>query len=297
MTASTDPRAPRRARAARLTARVLRFPLTRIVIAVPWLLACSELPRLFHLKGMFVSVPLGGSAVVGGYLTYVRVVENRQVTELSLRGAARELGAGLLLGSVLFTATIGVIWAVGDYTVTAVNPWAAALPALVIAFVSGTVEEIIFRGLIFRVVEEGVGSWLALALTALLFGALHLANPHATLVAGVAIALEAGVLLGAAFMATRRLWLPIGLHVAWNFTQAGVFGVAESGNEIGGWLVSRLTGPAWLSGGAFGAEASLPAVVVCLVAGVYLARRAATRGLVVRPAWRAETPAGMAAPR
>jgi hypothetical protein len=70
-----------------------------------------------------------------------------------------------------------------------------------------------------------------------------------------ALALEAGVMLGAAYLVTRRLWLAIGIHGAWNFTQAGIFSVPTSGIAMNGVFVGALGGPAWLSGGAFGAEA------------------------------------------
>jgi hypothetical protein len=125
-----------------------------------------------------------------------------------------------------------------------------------------------------------------LVISAVVFGFLHLIYPNATLVAAVAIALEAGILLAAAYVLTRRLWLAIGIHFAWNFTQGGIFGVAVSGNQARGLLQSTLTGPELLSGGAFGAEASLFAILVCLAAGVYLLWRAWRKGSFVTPFWR-----------
>ncbi len=95
------------------------------------------------------------------------------------------------------------------------------------------------RGVLFRIVEESLGSWIALALSAALFGALHAFNPGATLTSSIAIALEAGVLLAAVFMVTRRLWMVIGLHTAWNFTEGGVFGASVSGGDAHGMLASQ----------------------------------------------------------
>jgi len=148
-----------------------------------------------------------------------------------------------------------------------------AMP-LVAAVGAGVIEELALRGLVFRLVEEALGTWWSLALSALLFGALHLGNPHATLASAAAIAFEAGILLAAAYLVTRRLWLPMGIHAAWNFVQGGVFGIPVSGGESLGWLHSRLTGPAWLSGGGFGAEATVAAFAACLCAGLVLLRRA-----------------------
>ena len=130
-----------------------------------------------------------------------------------------------------------------------------------------------------------MGSWLALIVSAALFGLIHLLNPNATAVAAIAIALEAGVLLAAAYMFTRRLWLAIGMHFAWNFTQGGIFGVDVSGHEAKGLFQARLVGPELLSGGKFGAETSILAVTVCLGAGIVLIVMAVRKGNVVRPFW------------
>jgi hypothetical protein len=87
-------------------------------------------------------------------------------------------------------------------------------------------------------------------------------------------------------MVTRRLWLAIGIHFAWNFTQGGIFGVAVSGIQANGLLQATLSGPELLSGGAFGAEASIIAVIVCLAAGACFMWRASVKGNFVRPFWK-----------
>jgi membrane protease YdiL (CAAX protease family) len=221
-----------------------------------------------------------------GYWALVRLVERRLVYELAPRPAVLELALGAGVGALLFTLTIGVIWVLGYYRVVGANAPSAALPVLSLAVVSGVVEELLIRGIVYRIAQEGLGTWLALALSAALFGALHLANPNATLVAGLAIAIEAGLLLGAAYQATGRLWMPIGLHFAWNFTQGGIFGVAISGNEVVGLLRGELSGPPLLTGGAFGAEASVFAVVICTLAAFAFVWHAYRRGRIVAPAWR-----------
>ena len=161
----------------------------------------------------------------------------------------------------------------------------AGAPWLFLSVASGFAEEILVRGVIFRITEEGLGTWIALAISSLLFGMAHVANPGATVLSGLAIALEAGVLLAAGFVLTRRLWLPIGLHAGWNFVQGGVFGVAVSGFQFGGILKSGLHGPEILSGGAFGAEASIFAVGFCLLAGIALLAAARRLGRFVPPFW------------
>jgi membrane protease YdiL (CAAX protease family) len=233
------------------------------------------------VAGAVLSVVLS----LGAYVGFVRFFERRAVDELR-PASAPEVLMGLLAGTALFAATIGVIAAFGGYHVLGRNPLTVAGPMLSVALISGVGEELVLRGIVFRVTEELLGTWGSLAVSAALFGVLHLTNPNATLTAAISIALEAGVLLAAAFLISRRLWFAMGLHAGWNFTQGGVFGVAVSGNEAKGLLVGSLSGPEWLSGGAFGAEASLVAVVLCLTAAIPLLLFAAKRGQWRAAPWR-----------
>jgi len=281
-------------------ARVLRFPLVRIVLATLVVSAAMNAARA-ALKAAGLSsergVPhrlaltlLGTCATIAvvhaAYLTYVRYLEGRPASELAATGATRELALGAIIGAALFSTAIAVLFAGGWYRVAGTNPWTAALTPLLAAAAAAYLEELIARGILFRNLEELLGSWLALTVTALLFGLAHLANPNATIVGALAIALEAGVLLGAAYMATRRLWLAMGIHFAWNFVQGGIFGMAVSGSTSRGILRGELHGPTPLTGGAFGVEGSVVAVVVCLAATVPLIAIARREGNVLAPLWR-----------
>jgi membrane protease YdiL (CAAX protease family) len=220
------------------------------------------------------------------YSAYVRFIEKREVTEFALTGALRELAAGTMVGGLLFSGVVAVLAALGMYRVDGINSLQVLLIPFLLSMFSGVFEEILLRGILFRIIEEGLGTWLALAISAVIFGLLHLANENATLTGAVAIILEAGILLAAAYTLTRRLWLAIGIHFAWNFMQGGIFGIVISGNEpMPGLLRSSLIGPEWLTGGAFGAEASVVAVVLCLLAGIYLLVLSVRKGHVIRPFW------------
>jgi membrane protease YdiL (CAAX protease family) len=163
-------------------------------------------------------------------------------------------------------------------------PWLGAL--LVVGLGAGIGEEIIFRGALFRIVEEGLGTWWALAISALLFGAIHIGNPGATLWSSAAIAIEAGLLFGLLYHVTRSLPLCMGVHAAWNFAQGAIYGIPVSGSTAKGWLVSRRSGPDWLSGGVFGAEASVVALALCTLCSLGLIAFALRRGSIVPPFWR-----------
>jgi hypothetical protein len=206
--------------------------------------------------------------------------------ELLLRRAPKELGLGLLIGALLFAAVVGVAALADVYNIVGPGGTQTLLPVLITAaIVPGIMEELLFRGILFRWVEQFAGSWAALVLTSALFGLVHIANPNATWFSSFAIAVEAGVLLGGAYMLTRSLWLPIGLHAAWNFTQGFIFDVPVSGLDQQGLVEAKLSGPVLLSGGTFGLEASIIALVVATGAGIWMVQRAVQGGELVRPWW------------
>ncbi len=281
----------------------MRSPWSRLGIGMALVGAVFALQAAAWLLGPWLgptaTAALAATLAAGGgsaaFLLVVRRLERRPVTEFGGRGALRECAAGLATGAALFGATIGVLALAGCYSAVPTGRADAMLIPLFVSVGSAVLEEVMFRGLLFRLVEEARGTWVALAVSSTVFGVAHLANPGATLLAAVAIAIEAGVLLGAAFLATRRLWLAIGLHAGWNFAQSGIFGVPNSGLQMEGLLRGRLEGPAWLSGGAFGVEASIVALAVCGSAGIAMLWRARRAGRIVpRPQRRLPVAAGSA---
>jgi len=153
--------------------------------------------------------------------------------------------------------------------------------------VAAFLEELLFRGILFRFVEEFAGTWAALIATSGLFGLAHITNANATWTSSIAIMVEAGMLLGGAYVLARNLWVPMGLHAAWNFTQGFVFDVPVSGNDMHGLVQAKLSGPVLLSGGAFGLEASMIGVVLSIPLGLILIWLAGRRGRLVQPRWKA----------
>jgi membrane protease YdiL (CAAX protease family) len=276
-----------------LVLRVLRFPLVRLPLLGGLLFLLMGISN--GIVFTYADAPLTSLALVLGvvvvafalYAGSVLFVERRPVTELALPAMGRELGGGLLLGFGLYAACIGILMLLGVYRIEGVNSWLFLLPMLPMAISSGVLEELIHRGVLFRIVEEYMGSWIALAATALFFGMRHLGNEDATLRGVLFIAVEAGGLLAAAYMLTRRLWLSIGLHMSWNYAQAAVFSGTVSGVEMPpGLLVPRIEGPDLLTGGQFGVEASVAAFALCPATGVIFLVLAVRRGRIRPPIWR-----------
>ncbi|MGW0592405.1 CPBP family intramembrane glutamic endopeptidase [Streptosporangium sp. NPDC002607] len=211
------------------------------------------------------------------YAWVVRWSERRAPVEVAAAGAAAATGRGVLIGVGMFAAVIVNIAFLGGYRIDGLGSLTGAIALFGLMAAAAVTEELIFRGILFRIIEERAGTWIALALTSLLFGLSHLSNEHASLWGAIAIAIEAGGMLAAAYAATRTLWVPIGLHFGWNFAAAGIFGAVVSGNDASEGLLNGVTsGPALLTGGEFGPEASPYAVlfgVLLTIAFMWLARR------------------------
>ena len=223
---------------------------------------------------------LGAATAVAAVRVYAWVVrwsERRAPVEVAAEGAAARLGWGVLIGLGTFSAVIVNIAFLGGYRVDGWGSVAGAVGLLGFMAAAAVTEELIFRGVLFRIVEERTGTWMALTLTGLVFGMAHLFNQHASLWGALAIAIEGGGMLAAAYVATRTLWVPIGLHFGWNFAAAGIFSTEVSGNGATEGLLHGVTsGPALLTGGDFGPEGSPYSVVFCVLATIaflWLARR------------------------
>jgi membrane protease YdiL (CAAX protease family) len=218
-------------------------------------------------------------------LVIVRLGE-RPRDDLPGAGALKNLSLGLLAGLVIFSAIVGLAALLGVYRITGPGDTSRLVLELVgVAIMPGFMEELAFRGILFRWIEEFGGSWAALVVTSALFGLAHIMNPNATWFSSFAIAVEAGVLLGGAYMLTRSLWFPMGLHAAWNFTQGEIFDVPVSGLDEHGLVQAQLSGPTLLSGGQFGLEASVLALLLATTAGMWLVWTAVKRGELVQPRW------------
>ncbi|MBI5278496.1 MAG: CPBP family intramembrane metalloprotease [Burkholderiales bacterium] len=224
---------------------------------------------------------------VTAYLLIVLAIERRRPAELAWHKLLPHGALGFAAGALYIAVVITLLWAAGAYRVDGTSSsvqWARAL--LIPGLATAILEEIVFRGLLFRLVDEAYGLLPALAVSALFFGGAHIGNPGATLWTSIAIAVEAGILFGVLYHVTQSLPLCMGVHMGWNFTQGAVFGSAVSGTSTGSWLKGSFTGPEWLTGGAFGVEGSVVTVLLGLaISGtLYLAHRR-------RPAHNATVPA------
>jgi len=232
----------------------------------------------------FLAHVSGASLVLGAYSLLVKFGEDRNPTELAPRAAPTGLAAGLIVGLTMFSAVMAIMIGFGLYRFDyhgAASAWRGAG----LAIESGVLEEVLVRGVVLRLMWRAFGPWAAFIISAILFGAGHAGNSGATWFSTACITVEAGLMLGSFYALTGRLWTSIGVHAGWNFTQGYLFGAAVSGSNFGESIATsaaRPLFPSWLTGGAFGPEASLPAFSVCVAVGALVLWLAWRNGHFIR---------------
>lgn len=288
-----------------LPLRILRHPFTRLLltlVGMGLLLWAASQWLSFRRPGASVRshwplVPMELVSALAAVIAMLGVglgIERSTLAGLGFTGRRLlpELSLGFLGGAATLTVAVGVLAIAGWYRLGGPPSPASGhslgselLGAVVLTFLIGVFEEVFFRGIMFRLLEQWLGTWIALALTAAQFGFAHRHNPGATWASTVGITLEAGVLLAAAFVVTRNLWAPIGLHWAWNLFEGPLFGAPVSGMELPHLLNPVIAGPALWTGGPFGPEAGLACMMVGGAGGILLMGVAVKRGRILTPRW------------
>lgn len=276
--------------------RILHFSITRIIIGLVaclsvYILTYSLLDKVLFSSDFFgkdisniiISVVLS-IVLLSTYFGIYSWLEKRPITELGTKNLGKSLLWGILIGTIVLSFAILFIYLMGGYTILGINHIFLLTP-FIIEIGTAVFEEIIFRGIVFRIVEERLGSWVALIISSLFFGFLHLMNEGSVFSDGLAIAIEAGLLLGAAYMLSRNLWFPIAIHLSWNFAQRSIYGALVSGDAGSNSLIkSNIEGARWFTGGSFGPEGAVQTVVFCVIVAIIMLVMCKRRGLFLRGA-------------
>ncbi len=284
--------------------RVWEFPITRILVfllllgafatglglAAQKALPLLPFPPAQRADGEEILGAVGAVlTTLAAYAVMIRGADRRTLADagLPVQGLVSETCIGLLIGGGLFSAAMGMLSLFRAYAISTVNAHFAPLVPLIGFLGVAFFEEVIFRGYVFGTLERRWGSGVALAGSGMFFGIAHLANPvpgasvWQHLAGPLYIIFEAGLPMAAAYLLTRRLWLPIGIHWGWNVFESSVYGVADSGTHADATHVlfaGRLSGPFLLTGGAFGPEAGIACLICGTYAGILLLRMAIRKG-------------------
>ena len=233
-----------------------------IIPAMTWYVLLLNIPA-------YAAVPLSTIGAVAALYAFKKYLSwyAEDGESLSFGSKMRMMGIGWAVAAVNFLAIIVCLFLCGYYRIVTVEfDVASQLSWLSLFLLVGVVEEVIFRGILFRLIADKWNIAVGLTTSSLLFGLAHLGNPGATLWAALAIALASGWLFGMAYAYHQTIWVPIGMHWAWNYLEGGVFGCAVSGTPLDylPLITPRISGADLLSGGAFGPEAS----IICVALGI-----------------------------
>jgi len=281
-----------------LVAKIGQFPLIRILLILlfllPYLLIRNNLVAdlIASTKGilniflLIVDAAVSFLVILMLYRLYTKLIEKRKAMETSAARSLSELGIGLLISLGIVGFMVLLMTCFGYYHILGLNSPDILFTSLFFFGMGAFIQVMAFRLVLFKCIEELLGSWLTFILVAGVFAFVHLGNPQADLWSTTALII-ADVLLFAAFVYTRRLWLVWGIHWGWNFFQDGIFGMPNSGiTEFKSWIQPTIKGPEWITGGHFGIEASVIAVFLSLLVGLVILKKAMAEKQIVPPIWK-----------
>ena len=277
--------------------KILHFPLTRIIVGIAVFIAIPALFNNWVLKPVLGGIIQDQSIeqvirwsisiflVILLYILFFSIYERRRVGEFALRYAVKENLIGFLAGGLLVGSIILVLFGFGSISFTVLNPISIVFKPLILFILLALMEEVIFRGILYRITEQALGTWIALTISAVLFGVIHITNDHADF-PGILSAALAGVMLGVLYTLNGRLWYPLAIHFGWNFFQY-FFGLPVSGiDDFQYFMDASRNGPDWFIGGGFGIENSLLTIFLISGLSAFLLYRASIGRKIIKPYWK-----------
>lgn len=256
--------------AAILAAVIAASVLTRLLIPP----APSHWHQWVLLKNLLL--PIGLFAL---YARLVRLTEKRSACEIDLRKGVTPFMTGALLGVAMMGTFFLILWGLGNARITPGTESLRGLATeLLVPMVTAMIEELLFRTVLFRILEEISGTTVAVVISAIVFAMSHAVNPGATPFAIAVLSIDMGVVLALAYALTRNVWFAVGIHMSWNFAEGYIFGSYDSGvRDPHSLFRTVLSGSDLLTGGSFGPEGSivmlgLGAAVTVILVGLILRR-------------------------
>jgi len=278
--------------------KILQFPLIRIVLVFlfigPFLLLHNNLigdvlaSSSGNARSLFLALDaiLSIGIIMFLYGLYTRFIEKRKAFEISGKQSVKELFTGILISFGIVGGMVLLMAVLGYYRVDQLGSPLIILNGVFLFGMGAFLQVLAFRLVLFKLSEEILGSWMAFVLVAAVFSLVHLGNPDASLQSTIFFILG-DILLAAAFIYTRRLWMVWGIHLGWNLFQDGVFGMPNSWiTDIPSWIQPNISGPGWITGGSIGIEMSVIATVLSLIIGLMIVKKAVEKKQIVSPVWK-----------
>jgi membrane protease YdiL (CAAX protease family) len=279
--------------------KIIQFPLIRIVIAFGFLIPVFLLNKGFTkginpllsenilVSARYLEAAVSFVLLLWAYILYTRYFEKRKALEIFSGGWFSKTGTGFLSSSFIVGIVVCVLVFSNCFIVSGfISNKRLVFDLFVKFFMGAFIEELIFRLIIYKLTEELFGTWIALLIQVLLFGFAHGLNDNATLFTTFSVVIVGGLVYCAAYIYSRSLWLPLGFHWGWNFSQSGIFSMPNSGTPYEGWLTTKISGPGWLTGGSWGIEGSFLTISLCLLIGIALVFLSKRKGNIIMPRWK-----------
>jgi membrane protease YdiL (CAAX protease family) len=262
---------------------IWRFFLSCVVVFMAYLSSAMVVGLAYHgrrihpepVRALFWLTLMTLPMILAGFKLLTAVFERQPLGSVGLAfhcGWRKELGHGLAVGGVmiLMVATLERACGLVQATYAPQPVLRAALFTVVLFSVGAVNEEASFRGYPFQRLVESITPVGAILVTSTLFGLGHLWNPHHTWISTINTALV-GVPFAIAYLRTRSLWMPIGMHFIWNFLMGFLLGLPVSGITFPVTiLTARVQGPIWLTGGDYGPEGGLLATGAIVIGTMYV---------------------------
>ena len=285
-----------------IASKIWNFPLLRVLLfflciplfaaAFNFLLMVLMLPFFTAWKINYLRIApwfANTLSVVAAYIFMLRIVDKRKAVQLPfvLDGIIPETAIGFVIGSTIISLVIGCAAILGCYRIVGPNNYSDLVVPLIFLYFASASEEIICRGYVFQRLERSWGTAIAIVIASIVFGFSHMIGTSQIplterLLACACLVIESGLLYNAAYLYRRRLWLPIGIHWAWNYLQGPIYGMPVSGLVY--WIPmikAKATGAAMITGGSWGPEAGLPSFVIRTFIGVFFIIVAYRQGMFI----------------
>ncbi len=277
--------------------RTILFPLLKIIIGIALIVGSAAIGEWLrsavfekYLKKELAAVIVVAIQIVlalSSYILFFRYCEKRKISELSAKTFLKNSLIGFLLGLGIQSLTIAVLYVSGGYSIGHINPVSFLVPGFISALTAGFIAELILRGVFFRIVEEKLGSPIAIIVSVLLFVIMHSGAEGASFLSVSSTAIQTGLLYSLTYVYSRSLWLPIFLHFSWDFAEPAIYGGVNPGMPAEKtWFAGNITGPASLTGGVFGPGHSLQSLIFCLAASLIFFWLAKQKNNFIKPYWK-----------
>lgn len=272
--------------------RVLYFPITKIIIGIVACFSLFIVIQNFVLKPFFYSIIpdksiadpiiifISSIVLLVGYYYLFRLYDKRKITELSIQYLPKEMFGGFIFGFLTISISIFILYLLGYYRVISISTTHYSARLFTVILFAALVEDLFHRGLILRVMENWLGTHIAIVI-AMLVELQHIYNPNSNLFS-LFVDLIWGFTMAMLFIYTKRIWLPYFFHIGWNFSQPFYGSNLTGASDFGTIIQSKFRGPELLTGGVFGIENSIFTPSFLLIIGIVFYYLAKKEGKIVK---------------